>query len=346
MPFNQIFAALTITTALGLGALALRPDHALAVPVATPVRITATPLPFDRDDPAVDRLGALKFMGAIQLRSTDPLFGGISALRFGGAAAGGARLLAVSDTGNWLALETIETAGRLTGVQKAVLVPIRQADGTAAGTKVQGDAEALEWNPLTGDATIVYEQDHRMAHFTGIDAAHLATLTATPARTEHLTAMTGWPPNGGGEAIAILQNGTRIVISERSEHPDGSHAALITRSGITSEIGVMGLADYSPTDAAALDATHILILHRRFDLMGQGAAISITDLAPALGPNPPAMLPTHILAQWQPPMTVDNMEGLAIRREGERIFLYVVSDDNLSSLQRTLLMKFELTPQP
>ena len=77
--------------------------------------------------------------------------------------------------------------------------------------------------------------------------------------------------------------------------------------------------------------------------MGQGAALSIVDLAPTPGTAPARVLPTRILARWQPPVTLDNMEGLAIRREGERIFVYLVSDDNLSSLQRTLLMKFELT---
>jgi hypothetical protein len=36
------------------------------------------------------------------------------------------------------------------------------------------------------------------------------------------------------------------------------------------------------------------------------------------------------------------MEALALRRDGGRTFLYIASDDNLNSLQRTLLMKFEL----
>ena len=38
------------------------------------------------------------------------------------------------------------------------------------------------------------------------------------------------------------------------------------------------------------------------------------------------------------------MEGVALRREGDRTFVYLVSDDNFNPLQRTLLMKFELLP--
>lgn len=341
MPLNEIVAILTITAALAVGASAMRPDTTLSVLAETSVTVTTTPLPLNRDDPAANRIGALKFMGAVQLRSTNALFGGISALRFGQATATGAQMLGISDTGNWTAFETIERGDRLIGIANVRLMPIRQQGGHSAQTKAEGDAEALEWNPTTGDATVVYEQDHRLANFSGIHTDIPASFAAIP-RIERLTEMTGWPPNGGGEALAILPGGTRIIISERSEHADGSHAALITRAGITTEIGVQGVHDHSPTDAVALDATRILVLHRRFDLMGQGAAISLVDLAPALGPKSPAVLPARILAQWQPPVTLDNMEGLAIRREGNRIFLYIMSDDNLNSIQRTLLMKFEL----
>jgi hypothetical protein len=342
MAFNEIIAAATIATALAAGAYALQPDHGLAVPTAIPVAITTTALPLNRDDPAQDQIGALTFLGAVQLRATNPLFGGISALRAGHATANGVQMLGLSDTGNWLAFETLERGGRLVDVSHVSLTPIRQADGSAAHTKAEGDAEALEWDPATGAATIVYEQDHRLAHFTGIDPAKPASLTAMPTRIERLTPMTGWPLNGGGEAMAMLPDGARIVISEQRKRPDGSHVALITQHGTTREIAIESVPDHSPTDAIAIDATHILVLHRRFDLMGQGAALSLVDLAPALASTLADPLPAKLLARWQAPVTLDNMEGLALHRVGDRVFLYIVSDDNLSSLQRTLLMKFEL----
>ena len=51
-----------------------------------------------------------------------------------------------------------------------------------------------------------------------------------------------------------------------------------------------------------------------------------------------------MIARLAPPLTVDNMEGIAIRREGGRTFVYLISDDNQSKVQRTLLLKFELLP--
>jgi hypothetical protein len=74
-----------------------------------------------------------------------------------------------------------------------------------------------------------------------------------------------------------------------------------------------------------------------------GAALILVDLAPVLGGAlPTAALPGRMLARWVPPLTLDNMEGLALRRQGDRFFIYLISDDNLNSLQRTVLMKFEI----
>jgi hypothetical protein len=342
MLINRIIAAVTIAAALAAGADALQTDRAVTVAAPQSIAVAATPLPLNRDDPAQTTLGRLAFRGAVQLRSTDPMFGGISALRAGKATPSGVQLLGLTDAGNWLAFETVERDGRLVGVQHAHLAPLRQADGAAPRTKAEGDAEALEWNPLTGAASIVYEQDHRIAHFAGIDAGNPASLAATPIRIERLTPMAGWPLNGGGEAVAALPDGTRIVISERREAADGSHIALLSQGGQTREIALAGVANHSPTDAVALDATHILVLHRRFDLAGQGAALSLVDLAPAFDGAAETPLPMQLLARWQAPVALDNMEGLAVHRDGNRRFVYIVSDDNFSSLQRTLLMKFEL----
>jgi hypothetical protein len=339
---ERIFAGTVIGAALLAGALALRPDTALAVPAPDAIAITTTPLPLDRDDPARTRVGKLRFMGALQLRATDPLFGGVSALRAGPDG----RFLAITDTGNWFAFSTVERDGRLTGVKDAVLVPILQANGQPVASKAEGDAEALEWNPATGSATVVYEQDHRLAQFSGIDASNPASLGRPPDRIERLTVMAGWPANGGGEAVAVLPGGARLVVSETARGPQRTRTALLTENGTTRVIGIEGIDDHSPTDAVALDATRVLILHRRFTVtQGQGAALSLVDLAPVLGGKGAEgmVLKGETLAQWEPPLTLDNMEGLAIRREGGRTFLYMVSDDNLNPLQRTVLMKFELS---
>lgn len=341
MMLERIFAGSVITAALAAGVWAMQPDTALAVPAPVALPLTTTPLPLDRDDPGNTRLGELRFLGAVQLRSANPLFGGVSGLRAGPDG----RFLAVTDTGNWLAFSTLERDGRLVGIKHAQLLPIPQDNGRPVASKAEGDAEALEWDPATGEATVVYEQDHRLAHFSGIDAANAASLTKAPDSIERLTIMAGWPSNGGGEGLVVLPGGARLVLSETARGPKGSHTALLTHNGTTREIELDGVAEHAPTDAVALDDSRILVINRRFTaLQGQGAALTLIDLAPALaGPeSTPAVLPAKVVAKWEPPLTLDNMEGLAIRRAGGRTFLYIVSDDNLNPMQRSLLMKFEL----
>jgi hypothetical protein len=343
MWFERIFAGTVIALGLAAGVSSLQPDVALAVPAPAALALTSTPLPLDRDNPALDRIGVLRFMGAVQVRASNPLFGGISALRAGAHVGTGERLLGVSDTGNWFPFTTVERGGRLVGVTDAMLIPVMQPDGRPAPTKAAADSESLDWNSATGDATIVYEQDHRLAHFKGIDASRPASLAAVPIATERLTVMTSWPLNSGGEAMALLPGGARIVIAETARRPDRSRTALVTIGGVTTEIGVEGIEDFSPTDAVAFDDHRILVLHRQFSLSGQGAALTMIDLAPVLHGSPPkTMLRSMLLARWSPPVLLDNMEGLALVRRDGRCFVYMVSDDNLSSLQRTLLMKFEL----
>lgn len=341
MDLERIFAGTVIAAAIGAALWGLSPETARAVPAPQALAVTTTPLPLDRDDPARTKLGSLRFLGAVQLRSTDPLFGGVSGLRAGSDG----RFLAITDTGNWFAFTTVERDGRLVGVKDAWLLPILQADGRPVATKPEGDAEALEWDPATGKATVVYEQDHRLAHFSGIDAANPMSLPRAPDSTERLTVMAEWPANGGGEAIALLPGGARLVISETARGPLKTRTALLTEAGMTRKIEIEGIEDHAPTDAIALDATRVLILHRRFTLLqGQGAALSLVDLAPVLDGKSAegVVLKAETLAQWQPPLTLDNMEGLAVRQEGGQTFVYIVSDDNLNPLQRTVLMKFEL----
>ena len=52
----------------------------------------------------------------------------------------------------------------------------------------------------------------------------------------------------------------------------------------------------------------------------------------------------EMLATWSPPLTMDKFEGLTVREEGEKTYLYIVSDNQFTpDRQRTLLMKFEVS---
>jgi hypothetical protein len=96
------------------------------------------------------------------------------------------------------------------------------------------------------------------------------------------------------------------------------------------------------TDLATLPSGDVLVLERRYALR-IGVAARVRRIAKgAIAPG--AELAGELLAELRPPLTVDNMEGLAARREAAtgKTLIYMISDDNYSITQRTLLLMFEL----
>jgi hypothetical protein len=76
------------------------------------------------------------------------------------------------------------------------------------------------------------------------------------------------------------------------------------------------------------------------------ATVSLARVPRDADGKPQGTATVQPLALLAPPLLVDNMEGLAVRTEGNRHFVYLVSDDNFNSVQKTLLMKFEILVPP
>ena len=101
--------------------------------------------------------------------------------------------------------------------------------------------------------------------------------------------------------------------------------------------------DFSPTDADRPDVSSgapIIVLQRRYSPEA-GNAARVVRFRP--GPDPAQQPVREIvgfetLAELLPPLTLDNFEGLAAHAR----FIYIVSDNNFSPTQRTLLLKFEV----
>jgi hypothetical protein len=318
-----------IAAAVAAGVLALRSATSDALPAPQPAAVTSSALQAHPSED-VRQIGELAFLGAVRLQAPLAEFGGLSGL----AAGAEGQFLAVTDAGNWLVFRAVETAERLNGVSEARMAPILGADGRAAATKADGDAESLACDALLIVCQVGFEQQHRVVHFSG------APLDARAVRDERLTAMIGWPLNGGTESLALLPGGGRVIISEDALRADGSLQALLTTGRITRDFGIPRVAGFRPTDAVALDATHLIVLHRRFTPADRGSALTLVDLAPVLAGGDAAT--ARLLARWQPPLVHDNFEGLALVARGGRRFLYLVSDDNFNAAQATILMKLEL----
>lgn len=308
-------------------------------PVA-PLAVEARTLPLNRADPGVDRVGRLKFLGALQLEAKDARFGGISAMLWEPACN---RLLAVSDSGTWFVLEPAEVDGRLEGIARAWIAPVLAPDGRPPLSKRAADSESLA-RLSDGSTWVFYEQDDRGERFAEVSACRPQSLAAAPDRAWVPADSAGWPENGGMEAVAATGMSLRILL-ESVPGPDGGKLGLTGEPGkAMARFNWIAPQGYEPTAMDPLNAegSRMLVLHRRFTPL-EGASAVLTEAG--IAADQTGVVTPREVAVLKAPLLVDNMEALAVRREGERRFVYLASDDNFNALQRTLLMKFELLPE-
>lgn len=297
----------------------------------TPLAVTATPVALDESDPARGQVGRLRYLGGLVLASPDPRFGGVSGLRWVEG-----RLLAVTDGGNWVSLSLAEDGDRLVGLASAEIGLIRGPQRQPLKGKAHADAEALESDEA--GLSVAFERDHRIWRYRDPNAGAWAEPFPDEAWLKSL------PPNAGIEAMARWGRTWQFYAAETrlaDGRPDGVLAGLHGMARAYGHVAVPVPKGFRPTDAEALDARHIVLLSRRKGIVSGDAAV--VQIVPVDAARLALGVPDEV-GRLEAPLTVDNMEGLAIRRAGARVFLYLVSDDNFSPLQRTLLMKFELLP--
>jgi hypothetical protein len=111
---------------------------------------------------------------------------------------------------------------------------------------------------------------------------------------------------------------------------------------VTRMLAVIPHDPFAVTSAANAPDGGLYLLERRFSILG-GIGMEIRHV----GRNEiheGARLGGEVLVNLSfQDANIDNMEGIAVRRgpKGETL-LYVISDDNYSPLQRTLLLMFEV----
>jgi hypothetical protein len=98
------------------------------------------------------------------------------------------------------------------------------------------------------------------------------------------------------------------------------------------------------SDAVILPSAELLLLERRFAWTSLLAArlrrIPLSALVPG------ALVDGEVLLTADMGYQVDNMEGLATHRDKNGdVILTLISDDNFSFLQRTILLQFALVAE-
>jgi len=154
------------------------------------------------------------------------------------------------------------------------------------------------------------------------------------------------PANKGIEALVFVPRGlplagTLMAISERGLDKAGNILGFLIGGANPGTFTIKRSADFDISDAALLPGGDLLLLERRFG-WSSGLAIRIRRI-PLADIKAGALVDGAILIEADLGYEIDNMEGLSVHRSanGETV-LTLMSDDNFSILQRTLLLQFTL----
>ena len=296
------------------------------------------PVALDESDPERTEVEELIYRGGLKVEPGKEKIGGVSGLEWvdNEADNGGGALYAVSDDGRWLKIQTDESNGRLLDLYSIDMGTLRDTKGKKLKKKSDADAESLTLNPQ-GDWLIAFEQSHRIWRYSDLNG---------PAQSEGdgpMSALSFTDANKGLETLTAAPVGGLMCVE--NTFPDSPNCARI--NGMTptpfSLVPPPALAEHggAPTDAACANDGTCYILMRSYK-PGYGNRAAIVELAEDGTQT--------TLAIFDAPLTRDNFEGLAVREQFGKRYLYLASDDNFNNCfererdgcQNTLIMKFEI----
>ncbi|MCQ2003054.1 esterase-like activity of phytase family protein [Rhizobium sp. NRK18] len=285
------------------------------------------------------RFGAFEFVGGLVMSSPDSLFGAWSSIRF---RPDGRHFVGVLDTGHWITGQ-IERGkdGRLSGLGDVAITAVKDASGSPQSQKWRVDAEGLTMMD-GGEIAVSFEQRHRVDVYPdpGFEASKpLRTLDFLIPRDELRS-------NGGFETLVHTPDsgplgGSLMVIAEKSVDAAGNMFGAVLSGPRKGVFTVRRTDDFDVTDGTFLPDGDLLILERRFNF-SDGLDMRIRRIS-ADDIRPGALVDGDVLLQAGLSYQIDNMEGIdAVQAEDGSTHVILVSDDNHSILQRSLMLEFKL----
>ena len=299
------------------------------VPVSGPPAIDERQLLFfDRLSAPRTTDGGLQVAGAWHLRSPNFHFSGYSAL----VALGDGTLLAATDHRRELRFSPPGAARRQ--VRYAFFAP-------EPDFQTLIDLEALARDPASGRLWAAYERTNHIERYDGVHATGMARPRA----------MRSWPDNRGPEAMTRLADGRFVVLSEGSPHwfaadlPGLVFAGDPVAGAEPASFRFRPPEDFLPVDMAQLPDGRVLILLRAIRWGLPPTFESMLVVADPRRIRPGERWAWREVAHLAEPLPMDNYEGLAVEPGEEgTLVLWLISDDNRSRFQRTLLLKLLWRP--
>jgi hypothetical protein len=264
--------------------------------------------------------------GVWQYRGDGRLFGGFSAL----LALDDHTLRAFSDRGARFTLSEPDRPDlRADGRPPVVRQLVAPADADDLW-----DIESATRDPVSRRYWLGYEGHH---------ALHRFTVASAIDGKRDLSDEVDWSDNSGAEAMVRLADGRFVVL------PEGEDYGLIyprdpIEGGAPKRFAFRNPAPgFAVTDMAQLPDGRLLLVLRD---LAWAYPIFTSRLAIGAVPRTGEALAPQTVMALDPAIPRENYEGLALRpRDDGRIDVWLVSDDNLSVMQRTLLAKLIFDPR-
>jgi len=292
---------------------------------------------FDPRDASHVRYGSLEFRSGLVLTSAFRGFGGLSALHLDKK---GEQFIALSDKANWFTGRIVYDGKRLAGLANVKSAPMLDADGKRVTTRGWFDTESLAFDGPV--AYVGFERVNQIMRFDFSKGGILARGQVVPVPD----GISQLPFNRGLESLVFVPKGqplggTLIAMSEAGLDEAGNIAAFLIGGPSPGRFTVKRTNKFDISDATLLPSGHLLLLERKFSLLeGVGIRIRRVPLAEVM---PGAVIDGPTIFECDLGYEVDNMEGIDshVTEDGATV-LTLVSDDNFSMIQRTLLLQFTL----
>lgn len=297
-------------------------DDTRASAPGEPLSLSIEPVALGPEGDVLDALNGLKLVGGWALSSDHAGFGGLSGLDMMGDDA----LLAVSDEGAFVHLRLHPETGA--PLPSAHLAYMKDADGHHLRGKRRGDAEGLALRD--GLAFVSFERDHRIEAFNLGDCGAKARAVLVARLPSDIR------PNRGPEALALSED--RLIVGlEEADAGDAPVGWLGSDLPARMDQGrgqlLTGFDQIGDT---------LFSLHRKY-FPGLGNTIAIQAHLIDPDADQAALSRSQTLAHLGPGLAVDNFEGVAaLELETGALRLFIISDDNFSHRQRTLLYAFDI----
>ena len=311
-------------------------EHSVGAPVS--IEVNARPLPsFDTRDRSHVRFGKLEYRSGLVLTSRFRGFGGLSGLRLDTK---GERFISISDKGSWFTGRIVYRGREMTGLDDVEAAPMLGPDGRPITARGWFDSESIA---LEGPFVYIgLERVNQLLRFDfskGFTRARGEVMALPPAAKK-------LPYNKGLEALVMVPKGlalagTLIALSERGLDAQGNLIAFLIGGPTPGQFSVRRTDNFDISDAVLLPSGDLLVLERKFSLLeGVGIRIrriALQSVAPGAVVDGPSIFEADLGEE------IDNMEGIDahVTPEGDTV-LTMISDDNFSMIQRTLLLQFTL----